>query len=112
MTPLFRPFGIGLGVLFIGAFVVVIAASRVPKPVLYMLEFIVGGAPIYLPLLGFILKLWKESKISAEIKEYEKDLENAKHEYEETEAFLKNNAGINIPPRSDRKQLWNTSSRD
>lgn len=42
---LLKPLGIGLVILFGGAIVVVFASSLVPKAVLYILEFIVGGAP-------------------------------------------------------------------
>ena len=64
-----------------------------------MLEFLIGGAPIYLPVIGFILKIVKCIKIKAEISESAALLEEAKREYSETEAFLKNNAEIQIPPR-------------
>lgn len=94
-----KPFLIGLGVLFGGALVVVIASSIVPKPVLYILEFLVGGAPVYLPVLGFLLKLKIEADISRDIKDGKDKLAEIEREYEETEAYIKTNAEVDIPPR-------------
>lgn len=100
---LFKPLGISLAILFGGALVVIIASSMVPEPVLYVIEFLVGGAPIYLPVLGLILKFKKAADISSSIKRLEKNLEDAKKEYAETEKYLKQNAEVDIPPRFRQK---------
>ena len=66
-----KPLGIGFGILFAGAIFVVALNSVLPKPLLYLLEFLVGGAPIYLPVIGLILKFKKATDISKMIKDYE-----------------------------------------
>ena len=74
---------------------------------LYLLEVLVGGAPIYLPILGLVKKLSKQAKIKEHIKADEVELEKAKKEYAETEEFLKKNAEVDIPPRFRQESAIN-----
>lgn len=94
-----KAFGRGLIVLFIGAFFVVALNKAVPLPVLYLLEAAVGLAPIYFPAFG----LFKLMKINGEIKQRisraEQALEQARRDYAESEAYLAQNAEVEIPPR-------------
>lgn len=65
----------------------------------YILEFLAGFAPLYLPAIGFVLKLREEAFKKADIRDHEAQLEEAKKEYQETEEIIKNTAEIDIPPR-------------
>jgi hypothetical protein len=95
----FKPLGIGLGVLFGGAIVVICISSLLPKGLLTLVEALVMFAPIYLPVGGLILKIKKELDLKALIKDYKADLVQAQQEYQETEAYINNNAEVDIPPR-------------
>jgi len=87
----------GLGVLFIGAFVIVVLNKAVPKPVLIAMELVIGLAPVYLPLLGVIRKMQKHNRIKAKIASYEAYLVEAQRVFNETEAYLNSNAEVDIP---------------
>ncbi len=64
-----------------------------------LLMYAVGFAPVYLPVIGFVRKMKKFAEIKSRISSTEAELERVRREYEESEAFLKSNAGIKIPPR-------------
>lgn len=95
----FKPFGIGLGILFGGAIVVICISSKLPEALLIPIEALVLFAPIYLPLIGLVLKIKNEIHLMNIKKEYEADLVQAQQEYQETEAYINKNAEVNIPPR-------------
>ncbi|MBR4776044.1 MAG: hypothetical protein IK007_00365 [Lachnospiraceae bacterium] len=87
----------GLVVLAIGSFVIVSVSSIVPKPVLILLELLIGLAPVYLPVLGVVKKMQKHGKIKARIASYETALTEAQRVFNETEAYLSSNAEVDIP---------------
>ena len=89
----------GLGVLFIGAFFVVALHKTLPKPLLYLLEFLVGFAPIYIPAIGVFLVTRRSADIKWQIARSEERLAQARKDYAESEAYLAQNAEIDIPPR-------------
>ena len=65
-----------------------VISVRIPESFL-KLEFLVGGAPIYLPVIGLILKFKKAADINKMVKDSEAVLADAKKEYEETGALFK-----------------------
>lgn len=95
----FKPFLKGLGVLFLGAFVVVCINSLVSKPLLYAAEAVVGFAPIYFPIIGAVTMFRKQSMKRQVISQCKEQLKEAKREYEESSAYLEKNAEVEIPPR-------------
>ena len=94
-----KPFLKGLGLLFLGAFVVVCISSLVSKPVLYAVEALVGFAPIYFPVIGTVMMFRKRSMKRGEISQCKECLKEAKKEFEESSAYLEKNAEVEIPPR-------------
>ena len=94
-----KPFGKGFLVLFLGAIVIVAINSIVPKFILTILELLVIAAPIYLPVIGVIKKLKIHSSIKQAIENCKDELVKAQQEYDETEAYLQENAEIDIPRR-------------
>ena len=60
-----------------------VISVRIPESFL-KLEFLVGDAPIYLPVIGLILKFKKAADINKMVKDSEAVLADAKKEYEET----------------------------
>ena len=95
----FRGFLKGLGVLFIGAFLVVGLHSLLSKPLFTLVELAVLLAPIYLPAIGIVRIVKKRRMLNDQIARYEKALKECRKEYEETSAFLAKNAKIDIPPQ-------------
>ena len=95
----FKGFLKGLGVLFLGAFIVLAVAKMIGEPLLTLLELAVLLAPIYIPVIGIVRIVKKRRTLSSQIAYYEKQLKECRKEYEETNAFLEKNAKIDIPPR-------------
>ncbi len=103
-TRVFMAFLKGLGVLLFGAFFVVALHNTVPKPLFLLLEVLVGGAPIYFPVIGLFLLMRTNSQIKQKISRTEKMLEKARRDYAESEAYLSQNAEVEIPPRFRSEQ--------
>ena len=96
---LLKPFGAGIGVLFIGAFFVVALNKLLPQPILLLVELLILLAPVYLPVIGLIRKLKKHSNVKAQIANCKTGLSEAQRVYDETEAYLQANAEVDIPRR-------------
>lgn len=94
-----RGFFKGLGVLFIGAFFVVALNKTLPTPLHTLLMILVGFAPIYIPAIGVFIVTRRSAEIKWQIARAEERLAQARRDYAESEAYLAQNAEIDIPPR-------------
>ena len=94
-----KPFGIGFAVLFAGAIFVVALNSILPKFLLTLLELLLLAAPIYLPVIGLIKKLKIHSSIKLAIEDCKVKQVQAQQVFDETEAYLNENAEVDIPRR-------------
>ena len=102
---LLKPFGVGIGILFIGAFLVVTLNKLLPGPLLTLVELLILLAPIYLPVIGLIRKLKKHSNVKEQIANCKVRLDEAQQIYNDTEAYIKENAEVEIPPQFRREGI-------
>ncbi|MBP5607986.1 MAG: hypothetical protein J6X66_06930 [Lachnospiraceae bacterium] len=95
---IFKPFLKGLGLLLLASIFIVSLYSILPGPIMTIFEIVSLALPIGLPALKIISKLKNIKIIKSGIEQYNNRLNEAKRIYEETEAFLRENAEVDIPP--------------
>ncbi|MBR5057263.1 MAG: hypothetical protein IKX04_01715, partial [Clostridiales bacterium] len=78
-----------------------------PTPLHTLLMILVGFAPIYIPAIGVFIVTRRSAEIKWQIARAEERLAQARRDYAESEAYLAQNAEVEIPPRFRTEQALN-----
>ncbi len=96
---IFKPLLKGIGLLLLASIAILSLYSLLPKPVMTLLEFAALALPIALPAVKVISKIKKINMYKSGIASYNNRLREAQRIYDETEAYIRENAEVDIPPR-------------